>query len=75
MCELTGDDLRSMDVATLVSHLRDASTVVLGGTGFSHVVEILTKARPKLVVLDPLEVALDACLARLPERLTVTARR
>jgi Asp/Glu/hydantoin racemase len=67
VCELTGDDLRSMDVATLVSHLRDATTVALGGTGFSHVVEILTTARPTLVVLDPLEVALDACLAGLPD--------
>ena len=67
VCELTGDDLRSMDVATLVSHLRGAATVALGGTGFSHVVEILTTARPKLVVLDPLKVALDACLAHLPD--------
>ena len=66
VCELTGDDLRSMDVATLVGHLRDAATVALGGTGFSHVVEILTAARPALVVLDPLEVALEACLARMP---------
>jgi Asp/Glu/hydantoin racemase len=67
VCELTGDDLRSMDVVTLVSHLRDAATVALGGTGFSHLVEILTAARPSLVVLDPLQVALDACLARLPD--------
>ncbi|MEP7203207.1 MAG: aspartate/glutamate racemase family protein [Ilumatobacteraceae bacterium] len=67
VCELTGADLRSMDVAALVSQLRDAATVALGGTGFSHVVEILTRARPSLVVLDPLQVALDACLARLPD--------
>jgi Asp/Glu/hydantoin racemase len=65
VCELTGDDLRGMDVATLVSSLRGAATVALGGTGFSHLVEILTAAKPKLVVLDPLSVALDACLARL----------
>ena len=67
VCELTGDDLRGMDVAALVSSLRGAATVALGGTGFSHLVEFLAKANPKLVVLDPLAVALDACLARLPQ--------
>jgi Asp/Glu/hydantoin racemase len=65
VCELTGDDLRGMDVAVLVASLRGAATVVLGGTGFSHLVEILAAANPKLVVLDPLSVALDACLAHL----------
>jgi Asp/Glu/hydantoin racemase len=65
VCELTGDDLRGMDVAVLVDSLRGAATVALGGTGFSHLVEILAAANPKLVVLDPLQVALDACLARL----------
>jgi Asp/Glu/hydantoin racemase len=65
VCELTGDDLRGMDVATLVGRLRGAATVALGGTGFSHLVEILTEANPKLIVLDPLSVALDACVNRL----------
>jgi Asp/Glu/hydantoin racemase len=65
VCELTGDDLRGMDVAALVNSLRGAATVALGGTGFSHLVEIVTAANPKLVVLDPLSVALDACLAQL----------
>ena len=65
VCELSGDELRSMDVATLVSHLREAATVALGGTGFSHLVEILEAANPKLVVLDPLSVALDACVASI----------
>jgi Asp/Glu/hydantoin racemase len=65
VCELTGDDLRGMDVAVLVNSLRGAATVALGGTGFSHLVEILASANPKLVVLDPLQVALDECLARL----------
>jgi Asp/Glu/hydantoin racemase len=63
--ELSGDELRVMDTATLVGHLRDAATVALGGTGFSHLAEILTAANPGLVVLDPLRVALDQCLARL----------
>ncbi|MEP7046095.1 MAG: aspartate/glutamate racemase family protein [Ilumatobacteraceae bacterium] len=63
--ELTGDDLRGMDVAALVDSLRGAATVALGGTGFSHLVEILSAANPKLVVLDPLVVALDTCLAGL----------
>ncbi|HZX53815.1 MAG TPA: aspartate/glutamate racemase family protein [Ilumatobacteraceae bacterium] len=63
--ELTGDDLRGMDVPELVAGLRGARTVALGGTGFSHLVEILCAANPKLVVLDPLSVALDTCLAHL----------
>ena len=65
VCELTGDDLRGMDVAVLVNSLRGAATVALGGTGFSHLVEILAAANPKLVILDPLRVALDACVAQL----------
>jgi Asp/Glu/hydantoin racemase len=65
VCELTGDDLRGMDVADLVGRIRGASTVALGGTGFSHLVEILAHANPDLVVLDPLSLALDACLAHL----------
>lgn len=63
--ELTGDDLRGMDVPMLVASIRGAATVALGGTGFSHFVELLAKAKPGLVVLDPLSVALDTCLARL----------
>ena len=65
VCELTGDDLRGMDVAALVNSLRGAATVALGGTGFSQLVGILAAANPKLVVLDPLDVALDACLAHV----------
>jgi Asp/Glu/hydantoin racemase len=65
VCELTGDDLRGMDIAVLVNSLREAATVALGGTGFSHLVEILAHANPTLVVLDPLSLALDACLAHL----------
>ena len=67
VCELTGDDLRGMDVAELVNSLRGAATVALGGTGFSQLVQILAAANPKLVVLDPLDVALDACLAHVDD--------
>src|SRR3954447_11607873 len=63
--ELTGDDLRGMDVPELVAGLREARTVALGGTGFSHLVEILSAANPNLVVLDPLSVALDTCIVQL----------
>jgi Asp/Glu/hydantoin racemase len=65
VCELTGDDLRGMDVTVLVNSLRGAATVALGGTGFAHLVEVLARANPKLVVLDPLQVALDACVTHL----------
>ena len=65
VCELTGDDLRGLDIGVLVNSLRGAATVALGGTGFSHLVEVLTRANPKLVVLDPLQVALDACVTHL----------
>ena len=65
VCELTGDDLRGLDVALLVSSLREAATVALGGTGFSHLVQFLVAAHPGVVVLDPLDVALTDCLARL----------
>jgi Asp/Glu/hydantoin racemase len=66
--ELTGDDLRGMDVGALVAAIRGAATVALGGTGFSHLVEILAAANPKLVVLDPLSVALDTCVAHFDEK-------
>jgi Asp/Glu/hydantoin racemase len=62
---LTGDDLRAMEVTELVERVRGAATVALGGTGFSHLVDILVAAHPGVVVLDPLAVALDTCLARL----------
>lgn len=65
VCELTGDDLRGLEIAVLVHTLRKAATVALGGTGFSHLVEILVAAKPGVAVLDPLDVALEACLARL----------
>ena len=65
VCELTGEDLRSMDVDALVNAVRGAATVALGGTGFSHLVDVLIGAHPGVVVLDPLAIALDLCLAQL----------
>jgi Asp/Glu/hydantoin racemase len=62
---LTGDHLRAMEVAELVEQVRGAATVALGGTGFSHLVDILVAAHPGVVVLDPLTVALETCLTRL----------
>ena len=65
VCRLTGDELRGGDVTTLAHRLRGAATVALGGTGFSHLVEILASADPELVELDPLAVALEECISRL----------
>ena len=54
-----------MDEAALIDRVRGAATVALGGTGFSHLVDVIVAAHPGVVVLDPLAVALDTCLARL----------
>lgn len=62
---VTADDLRSLSVDELTPLTAGAATVVLGGTGWSHVAEALIAGRPGLLVLDPLAVALDACVARL----------
>lgn len=64
---LSGDDLRSSTVDDIIDRVGGAATVVLGGTGWSHVAEGLRGDRPDLVVLDPLAVALDRCLARIGE--------
>jgi Asp/Glu/hydantoin racemase len=63
--ELTGDELRASDLARLLARLDGASTVAFGGTGFSHLADALVAARPDLVVLDPLPLALEACLATI----------
>ena len=65
VCELTGDDLRAMDDAALLDRARGAATIAFGGTGFSHLVDVLVSAHPGVVVLDPLAVALDICLAQI----------
>ena len=67
VCELTGDDLRGMDVASLVQQLAWRSNRRAWAAPASLISSSSSPtANPKLVVLDPLELALDACLARLP---------
>ena len=60
---LSGDDLRGNDTGALLERVRGAGTVALGGTGWSHLVPLLTGT--DRVVLDPLDVALEQCLAEL----------
>lgn len=62
---LSGDELRSSTVDDIFDRLGAPSTVVLGGTGWSHVADQLRRDHPDVVVLDPLPVALDRCLARI----------
>jgi 2'-5' RNA ligase len=65
---LSGDELRSLTPAVLVDAARGAKTVALGGTGHSHLVAVLTAADPERTVLDPLDLALDLCIAVLERR-------
>jgi len=65
MCELSGDDLRAMTDEALLLCVSGATTIALGGTGFSRLADLFTAAHPGVVVLDPLAVALDACVAQL----------
>ena len=60
---LSGDELRASTTDQLGDRVRDARTVALGGTGWSHLVPVL--AGRGRVVLDPLDVALTQCLALL----------
>ena len=62
VCMLTGDELRSITASALVARAGGVATMALGGTGFSHLVEVLIDAYPEIVVLDPLVVALDAAV-------------
>lgn len=62
---LSGDELRELDENAIVRRARGARTVALGGSGFSHLADVLGGAVPGAIVLDPLAVALDACLASL----------
>lgn len=68
---VSGDELRLLSVDALNSRTAGAATVVLGGTGWSHIAEAMIADQPDLVVLDPLAVALDDCLVRVAD----TARR
>jgi Asp/Glu/hydantoin racemase len=63
----SGDELRSIgahgaSTRELVAAIGDARTVVLGGTGWSHVAEHVRRIDPSLVVIDPLDSALAACI-------------
>jgi Asp/Glu/hydantoin racemase len=62
---LAGDTLRATPSEQLMEQVADANTVALGGTGWSHLVPALSDGGR--VVLDPLDVALDACLAELAD--------
>ncbi len=64
VCYLSGDELRSLGVEALIHRSLGARTVTLGGTGFSYIADLLVEAHPGVLVLDPLAVAVDACLAR-----------
>lgn len=63
VCALTGDDLRRLSEPALLSRVRGSATVALGGTGFSKLVDLLTRECPGVLVLDPLAVAVEAALA------------
>jgi Asp/Glu/hydantoin racemase len=60
---LSGDVLRASTPDELVGRVGDARIVALGGTGCSHLVPVL--AVDGRVVLDPLDVAMEQCLALL----------
>lgn len=60
---LPGDLLRSSEPEALLAHAAGAATVALGGTGWSQLVPIL--AEGGRVVLDPLDIALEQCLAAI----------
>ena len=63
---LSGDHLRALDQKALLARARRARTVVLGGTGWSQLVPLL--AVGGRVVLDPLDVALEQCLAQIADQ-------
>jgi Asp/Glu/hydantoin racemase len=65
VCLVTGDELRALELDALLAHTSGAATVALGGTGFSHLVGALVDAEPGRLVLDPLDQALEMCLAQL----------
>jgi len=68
ICHFFCDELRSLDADVIIQRALGARTVTLGGTGFSHVADLLVNAHPDVVVLDPLAVALDASLAAIAGR-------
>jgi Asp/Glu/hydantoin racemase len=63
---LSGDELRASDEGALLARAQQARTVVLGGTGWSRLVPLL--AVDGRIVLDPLDVALEQCLALIADQ-------
>lgn len=61
----SGDELRALDSADLERLAAGAATVALGATGWSHLADRIRALQQGVVVLDPLELALDACLDRI----------
>jgi allantoin racemase len=59
----TGDELRALPADELVARARGAATVALGATGFFHLVESFTTVDGVRFVIDPLDAALEWCLA------------
>jgi len=60
---LSGDQLRASTTEQLIVMTADAGTVALGGTGWSDLAGPL--AAGGRLLLDPLDVALEQCLALL----------
>jgi Asp/Glu/hydantoin racemase len=67
----SGDELRTMAAGELVERARGAATVALGATGCSHLVELFAAVDGVRVVIDPLDAALECCLAAMDERTDV----
>jgi Asp/Glu/hydantoin racemase len=61
----SGDELRQLATEEVLLRARGARTVALGATGFSHLVDQCAALDTVHVVLDPLDVAVELCLAAL----------
>lgn len=61
----SGDELRTLTPDELLDESRHAATVALGGTGHSHLAELFAATDRELTVIDPLDAALDMCLAAI----------
>jgi Asp/Glu/hydantoin racemase len=61
----SGDELRRLPAEDVLRLARGAHTVALGATGFSYLVDQFAALEGVGVVLDPLDVAAQLCLAAL----------
>ena len=59
----SGDELRTLPPDPLVDQARGAATIALGGTGHSHLAELFAADGRRRRVIDPLEEALERCIA------------